>query len=192
MSPNLRKGKLLRWNEQRGFGFIESEDDSRGVFLHISALGNIPRPPKVGDIIYYRRVVQADGRAKAEQASIQGLSPRNSAKKRSPASKKRRTQKSRQRRPSRLLQKLGGLGILLLGVAVSAQFQPSTSPPPLTAISRPDCKIKGNISISSGRRWYHMPGMEDYSNTVISPDKGERWFCSEAEAIAAGWKKAPK
>ncbi|WP_456299102.1 sunset domain-containing protein [Marivita geojedonensis] len=24
----------------------------------------------------------------------------------------------------------------------------------------------------------------------MSPTKGERWFCSEAEARAAGWRKA--
>jgi hypothetical protein len=26
--------------------------------------------------------------------------------------------------------------------------------------------------------------------TLIEPEKGERWFCSEAEAIAAGWRKS--
>lgn len=72
----------------------------------------------------------------------------------------------------------------------------STTPPD------PNCPIKGNISQSSngqtgggqnaGRRLYHLPGMRDYDRTVISPANGERWFCSEAEAIAAGWTKAPR
>ncbi|ESY72619.1 succinoglycan biosynthesis protein exoI [Mesorhizobium sp. LNHC252B00] len=52
------------------------------------------------------------------------------------------------------------------------------------------CDIKGNISINSGQRIYHMPGQEFYSRTIIRPEFGERWFCSEAEAQAAGWRRA--
>lgn len=51
------------------------------------------------------------------------------------------------------------------------------------------CVIKGNIS-SKGRRIFHVPGQRDYENTKISEHKGERWFCSREEAIAAGWRPA--
>lgn len=54
----------------------------------------------------------------------------------------------------------------------------------------PSCKIKGNISIDSGARIYHLPGQKFYSQTRIRPEYGERWFCSEAEAQQAGWRKA--
>ena len=50
--------------------------------------------------------------------------------------------------------------------------------------------IKGNISVSSGEKIYHVPGGEFYEITVISEGKGERWFCTEAEAVAAGWRKS--
>ncbi|MEM6824844.1 MAG: thermonuclease family protein [Pseudomonadota bacterium] len=50
------------------------------------------------------------------------------------------------------------------------------------------CPIKGNIS--SGGRIYHMPGQADYGRTRIAEARGERWFCSEAEARAAGWRRA--
>ena len=56
---------------------------------------------------------------------------------------------------------------------------------------RGDCRIKGNISHNSGRRWYHVPGDPEYGKTRISTSHGERWFCSEAEARAAGWKRTP-
>jgi endonuclease YncB( thermonuclease family) len=49
------------------------------------------------------------------------------------------------------------------------------------------CLIKGNIS-SKGVRIYHVPGQRHYANTRISRAKGERWFCSESEARAAGWR----
>lgn len=59
--------------------------------------------------------------------------------------------------------------------------------------SAPDvgCLIKGNIN-SKGRRIYHLPGQENYQDTVIRPKQGERWFCSEAEARAAGWQAAKR
>ena len=49
-----------------------------------------------------------------------------------------------------------------------------------------DCPIKGNIS---GRgRVYHMPWSPWYARVRINTGKGERWFCSEAEAQSAGWR----
>ncbi|ANM17185.1 hypothetical protein AMK06_CH02291 [Rhizobium sp. N541] len=52
------------------------------------------------------------------------------------------------------------------------------------------CKIKGNISIDTGERIFHVPGQRYYEQTKISPKYGERWFCSEFEAWAAGWRKS--
>ena len=51
------------------------------------------------------------------------------------------------------------------------------------------CRIKGNIS-RKGVRIYHAPGGQSYNQTRINTSKGERWFCSESEARAAGWRKA--
>lgn len=52
-----------------------------------------------------------------------------------------------------------------------------------------DCRIKGNIS-RRGERIYHVPGGRFYDRTRIDVSKGERWFCTEAEARAAGWRKS--
>ena len=49
------------------------------------------------------------------------------------------------------------------------------------------CPIKGNIN-AKGERIYHAPWSISYAATRIDPSKGERWFCSEAEAKAAGWR----
>jgi len=61
----------------------------------------------------------------------------------------------------------------------SGDKQPNSTP----------CVIKGNIN-DRGRHIYHMPGDKFYSRTMISVAKGERWFCNEAEAIAAGWQRS--
>ena len=58
---------------------------------------------------------------------------------------------------------------------------------PAAAQQQP-CLIKGNIS-SKGERIYHAPGCRYYNATVIEPQRGERWFCTEAEAVAAGWRR---
>jgi hypothetical protein len=49
---------------------------------------------------------------------------------------------------------------------------------------------QGNISVNTGERIYHIPGQKFYSETQISPLKGERWFCSEEAAREAGWRKS--
>ncbi len=51
------------------------------------------------------------------------------------------------------------------------------------------CAIKGNIN-RDGERIYHAPWSRWYARTKISLSDGERWFCNEAEAIAAGWREA--
>ena len=49
----------------------------------------------------------------------------------------------------------------------------------------------GNIN-AKGRRIFHVPGQEDYAATRIDRARGERWFCSAAEALAAGWTAAAR
>jgi hypothetical protein len=50
------------------------------------------------------------------------------------------------------------------------------------------CAIKGNVT--SNGRIYHMPWSPWYAKVRIEPAKGERWFCSEAEAAGAGFRPA--
>jgi micrococcal nuclease len=59
---------------------------------------------------------------------------------------------------------------------------------PSASASHSGCVIKGNIS-SSGKI-YHLPGCGSYDKTTVSESQGERWFCSEQDAINAGWRKA--
>ena len=51
------------------------------------------------------------------------------------------------------------------------------------------CRIKGNIG-GDGRRIYHVPGGQFYDRTRIDTSRGERWFCSESAARAAGWRRS--
>ena len=52
------------------------------------------------------------------------------------------------------------------------------------------CAIKGNIN-RKGEKIYHVPGRRSYGATKIDESKGERWFCTEEQALSAGW-RAPR
>lgn len=51
------------------------------------------------------------------------------------------------------------------------------------------CAIKGNIS-KKGQRIYHTPWSPWYKKVRVDTRHGERWFCDEAQALAAGWRSA--
>ncbi|MEB3280282.1 MAG: cold shock domain-containing protein [Lyngbya sp.] len=176
----MNKGRLTTWKDDRGFGFIKPDDGGKDVFLHISALKGSGRRPKVGDRIFYQRVTEANGKVRAVKASIEGVGSRPLATQQKP-------------RKGGLLETVIGLGILaVVGGFSTMQFSPSRSPSVIQSVTKPECTIKGNISHNTGNKLYHLPGMEDYESTVIDPTRGERWFCTESEAIEAGWRKAPR
>ncbi len=58
------------------------------------------------------------------------------------------------------------------------------------AVRRNGCAIKGNIN-GDGDRIYHTPDSPAYDDTGIDEARGERWFCTESEARAQGW-RAPR
>lgn len=67
------KGRLKRWNDSKGFGFIGSEDEDRDIFIHISELKQMTRRPTIGDTITYQIQVQDDGKNRAYNAHIEGV-----------------------------------------------------------------------------------------------------------------------
>lgn len=174
-------GNITKWDDSRGFGFITPEYDSEPpIFVHISAFGKVARRPVIGDKVTYQLTTQADGRIQAILVKIEGVE----------------LKKAEQRMwYDWVITGMIGLLILIfigIGFIFIQADRPSTSPPLLISIKKPGCIIKGNISINSGAKYYHVPGMENYETTVISPKYGEQWFCSESEARAAGWQKATK
>ncbi|WP_088210128.1 excalibur calcium-binding domain-containing protein [Shewanella sp. Shew256] len=69
----MERGILVRWNDEKGFGFIQPEQQGKDVFIHITVLKHMARKPQVGDSILYRTEVQNDGKVKAIKASIEGV-----------------------------------------------------------------------------------------------------------------------
>ena len=42
------------------------------------------------------------------------------------------------------------------------------------------------------RKIFYVPSDEIYNEVTINPDKGEKMFCSDDEAILAGWYRFPR
>lgn len=83
---------------------------------------------------------------------------------------------------------IAGIGIWQGQMQTPSEFRASLAPSKKTVPIF--CNIKGNISRVG--KIYHLPGQEHYGRTRISPRNGERWFCTEAVARAAGWRKAQR
>lgn len=113
----MERGVLVRWNDEKGFGFIQPDKSGdRDVFIHISVLKKMARKPKVGDSILYQTEVQNDGKIKAVIASIEGVAilattPTSTAASRTPQIN-RGNKSANTKRPQTSLNRL--ISILLL------------------------------------------------------------------------------
>jgi|SRR3989338_4535779 len=62
--------------------------------------------------------------------------------------------------------------------------------PIVSGKARENCIIKGNVGFNTKEKIYHLPNCPYYLSTKIDKRYGERWFCTEEEALSAGWRKA--
>ena len=66
------KGKIAKWNDDKGFGFIAPFDGGKQVFIHVKAFGNRDRRPEVGDVVTYALAKDEQGRTRATKATFPG------------------------------------------------------------------------------------------------------------------------
>lgn len=59
-----------------------------------------------------------------------------------------------------------------------------------TGTSQP--AIKGNVDLQTGERVFHVPGSLLYKTTIIDVSQGDRWFCTESEALNSGWRRSQR
>ena len=80
--------------------------------------------------------------------------------------------------------------VILGALEVSIDAQRSLVSSALVGASpTPGCVIKGNLS-GRDQCVYHLPGGRFYDRLQMQPVAARRWFCSEAEAEAAGCRKS--
>lgn len=66
------RGKIAKWNDEKGFGFIAPSSGGNQVFLHIKALPRGVKRPQVGADVTYEAVIDAQGRSRAENVKLIG------------------------------------------------------------------------------------------------------------------------
>jgi cold shock protein len=66
------RGTIKRFNKEKGFGFVSSEQHAGDAFIHISAFGRDRGPvsPQEGDEVEYDMEKANDGRSKAVRATL--------------------------------------------------------------------------------------------------------------------------
>jgi uncharacterized membrane protein YsdA (DUF1294 family)/cold shock CspA family protein len=67
-----KQGRLKRWNDDKGFGFIVASDGGGDIFIHISAFNERGFRPKVNQKITFTTSIDKQGRERAEKARIVG------------------------------------------------------------------------------------------------------------------------
>ena len=67
------KGILVRWVEDKGFGFIKPENGANDIFIHISSLKGMSHKPIVGDVIHSQISIAESGKTCSINANIQGV-----------------------------------------------------------------------------------------------------------------------
>jgi uncharacterized membrane protein YsdA (DUF1294 family)/cold shock CspA family protein len=66
------KGKVVKWNSDKAFGFVAPNGGGDNVFIHKTALANRNRTPKLNDVITFSITKDKDGRYCASDATFTG------------------------------------------------------------------------------------------------------------------------
>lgn len=64
------QGRVTRWNDERGFGFITPNGSRNLVFLHVSAFAERPRRPVMDELVNYELSDDQIGRPRAENVTF--------------------------------------------------------------------------------------------------------------------------
>ncbi|NKI34733.1 DUF1294 domain-containing protein [Wenzhouxiangella sp. XN79A] len=70
------QGKVVEWDDARGFGFVKPHSDGPRAFLHISALASGSRRPSKDDLVTYSLERDSKGRWQAHGVRYVGRPPR--------------------------------------------------------------------------------------------------------------------
>lgn len=78
MAATRHIGRLVDWNDAKGFGFVEPQDGGERAFVHIKSIMKAERRPSGGELISYE--VEADVRGRRNAVNIRHASNAHSGK----------------------------------------------------------------------------------------------------------------
>ncbi|MDK2627103.1 cold shock domain-containing protein [Vibrio vulnificus] len=71
------KGEIVRWVDERGFGFINSNELDGDIFVHVSKFKKGYRRPRIGDQVEFQ-LASVQPKLSAESAQLVGVKPQKS------------------------------------------------------------------------------------------------------------------
>lgn len=66
------QGKLVSWNDEKGFGFVQVSKAVPDVFVHVSEFDNRARKPVIGDFVRFILSKDSKGRLQGSQIAFKG------------------------------------------------------------------------------------------------------------------------
>lgn len=73
-----QQGRIAKWNDERGFGFISPSEGGGSVFVHISSFPRSDRRPGVNEAVSYTLALDSRGRSQANDVRFV-LAPRSTS-----------------------------------------------------------------------------------------------------------------
>ena len=67
------KGTVVKWDDEKGYGFIRPHDKKEDIFLHVKSIPHNQRRPKPGDVVTYLVEIKENNRYYASSVKITGL-----------------------------------------------------------------------------------------------------------------------
>lgn len=65
------QGKIIKWYDDKGFGFVRATQDSKDIFLHISEIHKLPKRPQINEFVTYEIAKDEKGRFRAVNVGYQ-------------------------------------------------------------------------------------------------------------------------
>jgi cold shock CspA family protein len=150
-------GKLDKWNDDRGFGFITPTRGGEPVFVHVSAFPRDGRRPQLGEPLTFEVEPAGDGKKRA----IHVQRPGSSAESRAPAASHAPRQEHSSRRAGRREAKQGSviggvvIALLLLGLGAYAYTKFTAR---LSAAALPASRSPSTPAEAAGGSGYRCDG----------------------------------
>ena len=65
------QGTIIKWHDDKGYGFVRARSDSKDVFLHISDIHRLNKRPEINELISYELMKDERGRLRATHVAYQ-------------------------------------------------------------------------------------------------------------------------
>jgi cold shock CspA family protein len=125
-------GKLEKWHDGRGFGFIMPTRGGDSVFVHISAFPHDGRRPQVGEVLSFGVEPAGDGKRRAvnvQRPGVQRQTPSRAPEPRRPAARSEPFTPYRRERHqgSRFVGRIAPVVVVMAAVAAYAAYSQRSS-----------------------------------------------------------------